>query len=326
MKEKALYPLKFIPILKSKVWGGEKLHTVLGKENIGDKIGESWEISGVEGDFSIVENGFLKGKNIQQLIQKYKGKLVGELIYNKHQDNFPLLIKFIDAKENLSVQVHPNDELASKRHNSLGKTEMWYMVQTDPDARIITGFHEGIGKEDYLFHLKNESLEKILNKELVKSGDTFFIKAGLIHAIGSGVLLAEIQETSDITYRIYDYNRTGIDGDQRELHTDLALDTIDYKNNADYKIDYSLEENKLNSLVKCSYFTTKLLHLKNEVDFKLSINKDCFVILMCVEGNAYVEYKTGKERISMGETLLIPASLKEIKIISENCKLLHVTI
>ncbi|MDQ7916137.1 mannose-6-phosphate isomerase [Mesonia sp. MT50] len=326
MKEEKLYPLKFSPILKTKIWGGEKLHSVLGKERIGNQIGESWEISGVDGDFSVVENGFLKGENLKDLILKYKEKLVGRSIYARFKEKFPLLVKFIDAKEKLSVQVHPDDELASKRHGTLGKTEMWYIVQADPEAKIITGFQNGISKEDYLSHLKNESLEEILNKESVKSGDAFFIKAGLIHAIGAGVLLAEIQETSDITYRIYDYNREGIDGKQRELHTQLALDTIDYSNNDDYKIRYSLEENKLNSLVDCSYFSTQLLHLKEDYNFKLPINNDCFVILMCVEGSTLIEYEEGKEEISVGESILIPANLREITISSKNCKLLHVTI
>jgi len=326
MKEEKLYPLKFTPILKTKIWGGEKLHTVLGKENIGNQIGESWEISGVDGDFSIVENGFLKGENLKDLVLMYKEKLLGTSIYARFKENFPLLVKFIDAKEKLSVQVHPDDELASKRHDTLGKTEMWYIVQADPEAKIITGFQKGISKQDYLSHLKNESLEEILNKESVESGDTFFIKAGLVHAIGAGVLLAEIQETSDITYRIYDYNREGIDGEQRELHTQLALETIDYSNNDDYKIKYSLEKNKLNSLVECSYFTTRLLHLKEDYNFKLPINNDCFVILMCVEGGTLITYEEGKEEISVGESILIPANLKEITISSKNCKLLHVTI
>lgn len=326
MKEEKLYPLKFTPILKTKIWGGEKLHALLGKEKIGNKIGESWEISGVDGDFSVVGNGFLKGENLKDLILKYKEKLVGKSIYDRYKENFPLLVKFIDAKENLSVQVHPDDELASKRHDTLGKTEMWYIVQADSEAKIITGFHKGISKEDYLSHLKSDSLEEILNKEVVESGDAFFIKAGLIHAIGAGVLLAEIQETSDITYRIYDYNREGIDGEQRELHTQLALDSIDYKNNDDYKIRYSLKENNLNSLVDCSYFTTQLLHLKENYTFKLPINNDCFVILMCVEGSARIKYEEGKGKVSVGESILIPANLREITISSKNCKLLHVTI
>ncbi|MDT0295811.1 type I phosphomannose isomerase catalytic subunit [Mesonia ostreae] len=326
MIEEKLYPLKFAPILKTKIWGGEKLHSVLGKEKIGNKIGESWEISGVDGDFSVVENGSLRGKSLKNLILKYKEKLVGTSIYARYKENFPLLVKFIDAKENLSVQVHPDDELASKRHDTLGKTEMWYIVQADPEAKIITGFQNGITKEGYLSHLKNESLEEILNKEVVESGDAFYIKAGLIHAIGAGVLLAEIQETSDITYRIYDYNRKGIDGEKRELHTQLALDAIDYSNNDDYKIRYNSKENKLNSLVDCAYFTTQLLHLKEDYSFNLPIHSDSFVILMCVEGSAVIEYEDGNENIKLGECMLIPADLKELNISSNNCKLLHVTI
>ena len=202
---------------------------------------------------------------------------------------------------------------------------MWYIVQADSQAKIVTGFKKGISKEDYLLHLKEESLEEILNKEVVESGETFFIKAGLIHAIGSGVLLAEIQETSDITYRIYDYNREGIDGEKRDLHTDLALETIDYESNDDYKVEYTPKKNELTSLVNCSYFTTQLLYITKHDSFKLSINEDCFVILMCVEGEAQIEYELGKEEIRLGESLLIPASLKEIEIKSQNCKLLHVT-
>ena len=312
-----LYPLKFEPILKDKIWGGSKLHDILKKEKGSDKAGESWEISGVQDNISVVSNGFLAGNNLQELIEVYMGDLVGDEVFEKFGIEFPLLIKFIEAHDDLSIQVHPNDLLARERHNSYGKTEMWYILQAEKDARLTVGFNEKINKDIYLRHLKDKTLSKILHEEKVKSGDVVFIPAGRIHAIGAGIVLAEIQQTSDVTYRIYDYDRKDASGHLRELHTDLALDAIDYSLPDHYKIDYERSENKSSEVVVCNYFTTKFLKLNNlvEKDYNLI---DSFVIYICVDGKFEIDYN-GEEtiKVTLGETVLIPADLKELKLKSD---------
>ncbi|PZD78093.1 type I phosphomannose isomerase catalytic subunit [Mesonia sp. K7] len=318
-----LYPLKFQPILKEKIWGGEKLHQVLGKQKISNQIGESWEISAVENDVSVVANGVLKGKSLREIVEAYKADLVGKKVYHKYANNFPLLIKFIDATEDLSVQVHPGDKIAQQRHNSFGKTEMWYVLDAEENASIVAGFHKNTSKEDYLEALEQENLEAVLNKTSAKSGDTFLVKAGLVHAIGKGVLLAEIQQTSDITYRIYDYNRTDKEGNKRELHTEDAIDAIDFDSH-DYRVAYTTKNNQLQDLVSCKYFNSEILQLENTTDFKLHINPDSFVILIGVEGKANIKHH--QITIKKGETVLIPANLGEISLQAESSKILVVTI
>jgi len=240
-----LYPLKFKPLLKERIWGGDKLKTILGKQGKCATCGESWEISAVEKNVSVVENGFLKNNNLQEIIEIYMGDLVGDKIFDKFGLEFPLLIKFIDANDDLSIQVHPNDKLAHERHQSNGKTEMWYVMDANKDSALISGFNKQISTEEYVNHLNGKTLKDILNRQPVKQGDVFFIPAGRVHAIGAGILLAEIQQTSDITYRIYDWDRVDANGKHRELHTDLALDAINYKYSEDVKTAY---ENKLNSV------------------------------------------------------------------------------
>ena len=226
-----LYPLKFKNIFKDKIWGGQKINTILGKDYTPlSNCGEMWVVSGVEGNQSIVENGFLAENELNEVVEIYMGDLVGEEVYEKYGNEFPVLIKFIDANDFLSIQVHPDDNLAKKRHAGNGKTEMWYIVEASPEAELISGFSKKVDKETYLEHLQNKTLKEILNFERVKAGDVFYMPAGRVHAIGPGILLAEIQQTSDITYRIYDWDRLGVDGSLRELHTDLALDAIDFEN------------------------------------------------------------------------------------------------
>jgi len=250
---------------------------------------------------------------------------VGKSIYEHFQNKFPLLIKFIDAKENLSVQLHPDDVLAKKRHNSFGKTEMWYIMQADEGCGIIVGFKDGVSVEDYENSLKNNSIEDLLNFEEVNPGDTFFIKPGLIHAIGKGVVLAEIQQTSDITYRVYDYNRTDDEGNSRQLHTEEAKEAIDFEANDEYKIDYTSKENNKTSLVENQYFKTKQIKLSQELTLDYS-STDSFVIYMNIEGDTKVSTERGDEVLKAGETLLIPACIDEVKITSNNSTLLEVTI
>ena len=321
MKE-ALYPIKFEPILKEKIWGGQKLNTVLNKSSKASNVGESWEISDVEGDTSVVINGSLKGTSLKSLLENYKALLVGEKNYSTFGNKFPLLIKFIDAKQDLSIQLHPNDTLAAKRHNSFGKTEMWYVMQANQDANLIVGFNQSVTPKTYLKHLEEKSLTEILNFDTVKSGDTYFIEVGRVHAIGAGVLLAEIQQTSDITYRVYDWDRVDVNGNERELHNDLAIDAIDFNMDNDFRVSYEKQENQSNKMVSCPYFTTSFLHVNKTIS--LENNKDSFFIYLCVEGEVTIGLNNYSETIKKGETILIPAAIKSYQITSKNAHLLEV--
>ena len=317
-----LYPIKFNPILKDKIWGGQKLKTLLNKESDLPNIGESWEISDVEGDTSIVSNGNLKGQSLKQLQETYKEDLIGLQNYRIFKDKFPLLIKFIDAKEDLSIQLHPNDELAAKRHNSFGKTEMWYVLQADDDANLIVGFNQKMNRETYLKHLETKTLTQILNFDKVKTGDTYFIEVGRVHAIGAGVMVAEIQQTSDITYRVYDWDRVDANGNERELHNDLAIDAFDFDMPDDFRVKYDKTENQSNEMVSCQYFTTS--YLKVTETLQKNNHHDSFIIYMCVEGEANILANGFLENIKKGETVLVPASIENFEISSENATLLEV--
>jgi len=317
-----LYPFKFQPILKDKIWGGEKLNHFFNKDSKSKQLGESWEISTVPGDISIVSEGELKGKSLQNLLENYKSDLLGDKNYKRFGNDFPLLIKFIDAKEDLSIQLHPNDELAKKRHNSFGKTEMWYVMQADNDANLIVGFNQDMNKAKYLKHLENKTLTKILNFDKVKEGDTYFIEAGRVHAIGAGVLLAEIQQTSDVTYRVYDWDRKDNDGNERELHNDIAIDAFNFEMDNDFKVDYKKQENNSNAMVSCPFFTTNFIEINTEL--KKTNSHDSFIIYMCVDGDVEVYTTSYSEKISKGETLLIPAAIKNFILKSNSAKLLEV--
>lgn len=319
---KTLYPIKFEPILKDKIWGGQKLKSLLNKESNLPNVGESWEISDVEGDTSIVANGSLKGQTLKQLLSTYKEDLIGLQNYRIFEDKFPLLIKFIDAKEDLSIQLHPNDELAKERHNSFGKTEMWYVMQADDDSNLIVGFNQKVTPEMYLKHLENKTLTEILNFDKVKSGDTYFIEVGRVHAIGAGVMLAEIQQTSDVTYRVYDWDRFDDEGNERELHNDLAIDAIDFEMEDNFRVKYSKIENTSNKMVSCPYFTTN--YLKVNSNLKKENHHDSFIIYMCVDGEAKIETEQFSEVIKKGETILLPAVIKDYQISAQDATLLEV--
>jgi mannose-6-phosphate isomerase len=310
-----LYPLKFKPIIKDKIWGGTRLKNILNKKCKTDKAGESWEISGYPGDISRVKNGFLAGNSLEELIEVYMGDLVGDSVFENFGTLFPLLIKFIDANDVLSIQVHPDDDLALKQFGSFGKTEMWYVIQAEKDAEIIVGFNQPVIKDVYLAHLKNKTLMTLLNAEKSFAGDVFFLPAGRIHAIGQGILLAEIQQTSDATLRIYDFDRVDDRGKPRELHTEKALEAIDFKVYPQYKTPYGKDPNKPNTLVKCKYFTSNYLHLigKAERDYH---EIDSFVIYMCLEGQFMIHFgKEEKELLKKGETALIPAEIKKVSLV-----------
>ncbi len=309
-----LYPLKFTPILKDKIWGGKKLKTILNKKDASNICGESWEISGYDGDISIVSEGFLEGNELPELIEIYMGDLIGDKIYEKFGLQFPLLIKFIDAADVLSIQVHPDDAMAMERHNSLGKTEMWYVLQADEGSQLISGFQTQLDKKSYTKLLEAGQLETALNYENVSPGDVFFMPSGRVHAIGKGILLAEIQQTSDLTYRIYDFNRKDANGNLRELHTEAALEAIDFAVYDSYKTNYPVIANKTVNTVDCIYFTTNVMNFNKPVE-KDFILIDSFVIYMCTEGEGEILYGEGESvSFAKGETILIPAVLKNLTI------------
>lgn len=310
-----LYPLKFKPILKSLVWGGEKIAPYKGISTEQTNIGESWELSGVPGNESVVAEGPLAGRTIAELVSEFKGDLVGRKVYDTTGDQFPLLIKFIDARSDLSVQVHPNDALAAVRHNgSKGKTEMWYVVMADEGAHLLSGLKKEIGPDDYVRLVAEDRITEVLADYPVHEGDVFFLPAGRIHAIGAGTFVAEIQQTSNITYRIYDYGRLGLDGKPRELHTELAKDAIDYSVSEDYRTRYEDIKDAENLLVDCPYFTTSLYDLTgaNPVEADTAA-LDSFVVVMCLGGEGEIidteaDGSVHKVSVHQGETVLIPAT------------------
>lgn len=316
------YPLTFEPIYKERIWGGTKLKDYLNKSFDGNKIGESWEISTVAHDVSVVSNGDFAGLNLNELIDNYPIEILGTLSIEKFGLEFPLLFKFLDAKENLSIQVHPNDELAKKRHNSFGKTEMWYVIQADNNAKLVVGFKNKTNKNDYLKHLKNKTLTSILNETPVKKGDTFFLETGTVHAIGAGVLIAEIQQTSDITYRLYDWDREDAKGNSRELHNDLAVEAINYEV-SNTKIEYKPKTNVGVNLVDCPFFNTNIIDVSGNYTWRKK--KESFTVLMCTEGSFELHISNSKSEFKKGDTVLIPAILEEFKIIGET-SLLEITI
>lgn len=319
------YPLLFEPQLKERIWGGNKLKEILHKQAEGENLGESWEISNVAGSSSVVKNGGLKGWTLERLLQEEGEQLLGKRLKQQFGTEFPLLIKYIDARTALSVQLHPGDELAHKRHNSFGKTEMWYIMQAEEGTVINVGFKNTTSKEEYLDFLEKGKITELLNFEQVREGDAVFINTGKVHAIGAGVLLAEIQQTSDITYRIYDWDRTDANGIARELHTDLALEAIDFEKKEDYICSFQKEINSSVNIARCPYFTTNILVVEGELEKDYSV-MDSFIIYMCVKGSGSIEVDGHVENIELGQTILIPEVNKRVRISAEHAELLEVYI
>ncbi len=320
-----LYPLRFDPILKERIWGGNKLGTLLGKPVEGDRVGESWELSGVPGSVSEVANGPYQGQSLDDLIAADPEALLGRKVLERFGTEFPILIKFIDAREDLSIQLHPGDELARKRHDSFGKTEMWYVMEADPGAELIIGFNRDVSREEYQEALRSGRLLDLLNYETVGEGDTFFINCGKIHAIGGGILLAEIQQSSDVTYRVYDFDRRDAQGNLRELHTDLALDAMDYRKRDDFRIAYSKEKNAAVPMVDSDYFRTTYLDLDASLSREFQTD-DSFRAYVCVGGSASLELGPHSVPIQRGETVLLPAAAAELQIVTRKCSLLEVSL
>lgn len=325
-----LYPLKFKPRVKERIWGGQAILKKKGKTVARlskDKLyGESWDLSSVKGDVSVVANGFLKGNNLEEIIEVYMGELVGEENFEKYGLEFPLLVKYLDCNDKLSVQVHPNDELAEERHNSFGKTEAWCVVDCKPGAAIYLGFKNlELTREEYVAAVAESRLEELLNRVEVKPGDVFFIPAGTVHALGAGIEVVEVQQTSDVTYRIYDWDRVDASGKGRELHTALAVDAIDFEADAELlHRKYELTKGGAATVIESSYFTMTL----HDVDGEKLLDRaslDSFIIYIALNGSAQVIADGVEESLEEGEVMLIPAEVSEIEI-NGNAKLMEVYI
>lgn len=306
-------PFRFAPILKSLIWGGNKIAAYKRTGTELPDIGESWELSGVEGSESVVVGGEYAGYTLPQLIAKLKDRLVGRKVYERFGEEFPLLVKFIDARDDLSIQVHPNDALSKARHGKNGKTEMWYVVDADKGAHLKAGFSQPITPAEYERRVAENTLTEVLCDYSVQPGDVFFLPAGRVHAICAGSFVAEIQQTSDVTYRIYDYGRLGKDGKPRELHTELAKEAIDYTVLPDYRTRYEAQKNTETPLVSCPCFTTSLYDLDRPVEKDLS-GVDSFLIVMCLAGRGTLLDDEGNETsLRQGETLLVPAATRRVR-------------
>lgn len=318
------YPIKFEPILKEKIWGGSKLRDLLNKKTESDQVGESWEISGVKGSLSKVKNGEYVGFSIVDLQKMHKQSFLGRDNYEKFGNEFPLLIKFLDANRNLSVQVHPDDKMAKREHNSFGKTEMWYIMDHDKDAEIIVGLKDRVKKKRVLASISKDNVYDIFNSKKVSKGEAYYIPAGQVHAIGAGVLAAEIQQTSDITYRVYDWDRKDARGLTRELHIDKAIKATKKKAASSKIIDRS-SFNKTAEIVNSNFFTTNSFKVYGSY-IKDYSHLDSFVILMCTEGLATISVNGITEVVEKGQTVLLPAATKKAYVFSKNAQFLEVFI
>jgi len=307
-----LYPLVFTPIFKDRLWGGSRLAELLNKELPSAQTGESWELSGVPGDVSVVASGALKGKTLEELLEQFPHELLGTTVFEQYGKTFPLLFKFLDACDDLSIQVHPDDEMAQKYHGGFGKTEMWYVLDAEPDARLLVGFKEETTPEHYLTALEQGEVVSLLESYPVQKGDVFFLETGTVHAIGKGTVIAEIQQTSDITYRIFDFNRRDAQGQLRELHTDLALKAIHFGARQPKRF-YDKSTNEKIELVSCPYFKTSFVKLSGNMALKTS--EPVFQVLMCLEGTFTITLEGQHYQFKKGDTVLVPAqwSYSELK-------------
>ena len=309
-----LGPLKFLPIFKNKIWGGDKIKTILHHDYSPlPNCGELWAISGVEGNESVVSEGPLEGNNLNELMEIYMTDLVGDKVHEMFGNEFPLLIKFLDANDWLSIQVHPDDELAQARGLQSGKTEMWYIIQADLGAQLIKGFSQNTSQGEYLTNLKANTLPKILNYENVHEGDAFYIDAGKAHSIGPGILLTEIQQAADITYRMYDWDRKDDEGNGRKLHIDEAMDAIDFKQEKGGKIDFHIHKNQSMPMVDEKYFTTNIIEIDQPME-KNYDELDSFVIYIITKGSFILKSHQGNMDLGIGDTVLLPAITQKVEL------------
>lgn len=316
-----LYPLLFEPNLHSVVWGGNQLRPYKGLEPTDDPIGESWEVSAEPSSTSIISNGEWKDKDLITIINEQPEAILGKKVNEKYNGKLPLLVKFIDAKKDLSIQVHPNDEMAMREHGKMGKSEMWYVIKADEGAHLYAGFKQEITKEEYQLRIADGTITEVLADHKVKAGDVFYLPAGRVHAICGGIMLAEVQQSSDVTYRIYDYNRPGMDGKPRELHTELAAQALDYHVEENYRTEYNESSNKAVQIIDTPFFDVRVMEINK--DFHRDLRKyDSFVISMCIEGDCKIRVRRTDDEILLKEgcSTLIPAAIADYDVIPLNEK------
>lgn len=302
--------------MHSVVWGGERLCAYKGLAQMAEPIGESWEVSAVPSSTSIVSNGVFKGRDLISVIEEYPEAILGKAVNERYQGKLPLLVKFIDAKQDLSIQVHPNDEMAQREHGKMGKSEMWYVIRADEGAHLYAGFKTEISPEEYERRVADGSIVEVLADHSVKAGDVFYLPAGRVHAICGGILLAEVQQSSDVTYRIYDYNRPGMDGKPRELHTELAARALDYHVEENYRTDYIDSTNRATQIIDTPYFDVRVMEISKP--FHRDLRKyDSFIISMCIEGSCKISVRsTGYEiLLRQGHSTLIPAAIADYDVV-----------
>ena len=328
-----LYPFLFESNLHSIIWGGNKIAKWKGLPDEGKPIGESWEVSAVPSSVNIIANGTFRGRNLVSVINELPEEILGKAVARQYNNQLPLLAKFIDAQRDLSIQVHPNDEMAKRLHGKRGKTEMWYIIDAKPGAFLYAGFSKPMAHdenyarpenraeavEEYRRRIADGTITEVLAKHEVKAGDVFYLPAGRVHAIGSGILLAEIQQSSDVTYRIFDYNRPGMDGKPRELHTEQAAEALDYKVKDNYRTEYTYQKGKANPIVESSFFNVCVTDVDGIFHHDLKAC-DSFVILMCMYGDCRIQLKNTDEEVALkeGYSALIPASVADFEIIADN--------
>lgn len=311
-----LYPFLFEPNLHPVVWGGHQLRPYKGLESNNEPIGESWEVSTVPSSISIISNGVFKGQKLTDIIAKYPKEILGHAVYEKYHGQFPLLVKFIDAERDLSIQVHPNDEMAWREHKKMGKSEMWYIIKAEPESHLYAGFKQEITPEEYHQRIADGTITDVLADHKVKAGDVFYLPAGRVHAICGGIMLAEVQQSSDVTYRIYDYNRPGMDGKPRELHTNLAAQALDYHVERNYRTEYLETDNRAVQIIDSPYFDVRVIEIQAPFHRNL-LKYDSFVISMCIEGTCKLVMRTNGTEITLteGHTALIPAVIADYDVI-----------
>lgn len=314
-----LYPFLFQPNLHPVVWGGHRLQPYKGLETSDEPIGESWEVSAVPNSTSVISNGAFAGRDLVSVIAEYPEEILGKAVNEKYQGVFPLLAKFIDAKRDLSIQVHPNDEMAQRMHGKMGKSEMWYIIKTDEGSHLYAGFKKEISPEEYHRRIADGTITEVLADHTVRTGDVFYLPAGRVHAICGGILLAEIQQSSDITYRIYDYNRPGMDGKPRELHTELAAQALDFRVEKNYRTEYVETDNRAIQIIDSPYFDVRVMDITDSFHRNL-MKYDSFIISMCIEGDCRIRIRqTGDEiLLKEGNSTLIPAAIADYDVIPLN--------
>ena len=304
-----LYPLLFHPNLHSVVWGGNRLRPYKGLEPSDEPIGESWEVSAVPTSTSIISNGFLAGRDLVSAITEYPDAILGKAVNEKYQGKLPLLVKFIDAKKDLSIQVHPDDEMAMREHGKMGKSEMWYIIKADEGSHLYAGFSQEITPEEYQRRIADGTITDVLADHQVKPGDVFYLPAGRVHAICGGILLAEVQQSSDVTYRIYDYNRPGMDGKPRELHTELAAKALDYHVEQNYRTEYAETDNRALHIIDSPYFDVRVMEVSEPFHRNL-VKYDSFIISMCIEGDCKIRVRSTGDEIILHEGDVTPLNGK----------------